>query len=186
MEHYIPIAYLNDFIFCPRSIYYHQIYASFHQSNYHDKSQKQGLITHKAISDKTYSTAKHILQDLYVYSGYYGLCGKIDIYNSKTKTLIERKHQIKTIYDGQIFQLYGQYFALREMGYDVQNLNFYDASSNKTQIVKKPEEDRIMFKKFEETIDAIKNYRPSQDIYEPNIQKCLNCIYEKLCDVSPC
>lgn len=32
--------------------------------------------------------------------------GKIDLYRSKDKKLIERKYQLKNIYQGQIYQLW--------------------------------------------------------------------------------
>ena len=54
-----------------------------------------------------------------MYCEKYRLLGKIDIYDGKKKILRERKRQIKQVYDGYIFQLYGQYFSLIEMGYEV-------------------------------------------------------------------
>lgn len=44
--------------------------------------------------------------------------GKIDVYRKKEKMLIERKYQLKQIYQGQIYQLWGQMFCLQEMGID--------------------------------------------------------------------
>ncbi len=73
MQEYIAISTLNDFIFCPYSIYLHNV------ERYH-------------------------------------LMGKIDVYRKKEKMLIERKYQLKQIYQGQIYQLWGQMFCLQEMG----------------------------------------------------------------------
>ena len=49
MEPYLPISYLNDFIFCPRSIYFHQLYGRVNQRVYHTPAQTQGKAAHKAI-----------------------------------------------------------------------------------------------------------------------------------------
>ena len=82
MESYIPISYLNDFVFCPRSIYCHQLYGNISKRFYHTTSQTAGLNTHRTIDNKTYTTAKIVLQGLDIYSSKYGLCGKIDTYNT--------------------------------------------------------------------------------------------------------
>ena len=47
------------------------------------------------------------------------LMGKIDVYRADKKLLIERKYQLKQIFQGQIYQLWAQYFCLTEMGYEV-------------------------------------------------------------------
>ena len=94
MESYLPITYLNDFIFCPRSIYFHQRFAFYNQPLYHNKAQTIGKIKHETIEEKRYSTSKYILQNMDVYSEKYKLCGKIDVYNQKTKELVERKYHI--------------------------------------------------------------------------------------------
>ena len=35
---------MNDFIFCPLSIYYHQLYGELSERMYYDKAQLEGLI----------------------------------------------------------------------------------------------------------------------------------------------
>lgn len=45
---YIPISFLNDFIFCPRSIYFHQLYGRSNESIYHTTSQSEGKLAHKS------------------------------------------------------------------------------------------------------------------------------------------
>ena len=60
------------------------------------------------------------------------------IYLMLTKTLIERKKKITTIYDGYVFQLYAQYYCLIEMGYLVEKIQFYSFDSNKTYPIKLP------------------------------------------------
>jgi CRISPR-associated protein Cas4 len=115
-ENYIQISKLNDFIFCPRSIYFHGIYEDKKESNYHRTPQINGKIKHEAIDYGRYSTAKNILQGIEIYSEKFGLIGKIDVYDNRKKELIERKAKIKKIYQGYLYQVYAQYFCLVEMG----------------------------------------------------------------------
>lgn len=186
MFDYIPITYLNDFIFCPRSIYFHQLCEDKDQSLYHRQAQTNGKAKHETIESSSYSNRKNILQGIFVYCQKYKLCGKIDLLDINKETLSERKAQIKVIYDGYIFQLYAQYFALQEMGYKISKLNLYSYQDNKTYNVLLPSEDSIMMQKFENTIDAINKFNFEQHSDAINIQKCLNCIYEPLCDISVC
>lgn len=76
----------------------------------------------KKSDNAAYSTKVSMLQGISIYSEKYNIIGKIDIFDSEKGILTERKKKVKTIYDGYIFQLYAQYFSLREMGYVVPNL----------------------------------------------------------------
>lgn len=185
METYIPISYLNDFIFCPRSIYFHQLYGRASTRLYHTNDQAKGLAAHQTIDNKSYSTAKSILQGLEVFSDRYNLCGKIDIYDAKTKELVERKKKIKVIYPGYIFQIYAQYFGLVEMGYPVKKLKLYSMDDNKSYPIALPEADREQWQKFENLIDEIQSFDLAGE-FQPNSNKCQHCIYHNLCDVSLC
>lgn len=118
-EIYISISTLNDFIFCPYSIYLHNVYENTDESLFHATPQIQGRIGHETVDEKKSSTRKDVLQALPVYSEKYGLMGKIDVYKTKDKYLIERKYQLRQIYQGQIYQLWAQMFCLQEMGYEV-------------------------------------------------------------------
>ena len=109
MEDLIIISNLNDFIFCPASIYFHKLYGSQDNLLYQSSAQINGTKAHETIDEKTYSTRKSAMMSLDVYSEKYGLCGKIDLYESDKKRLIERKKHVRQIYDGYIFQLYAQY-----------------------------------------------------------------------------
>jgi CRISPR-associated exonuclease Cas4 len=122
MEAYIPISFLNDFIFCPRSIYFHQLYGNFNQLLYQQKPQVAGKAAHASIDEQTYSTSKNVLQGTEIYCERYKLCGKIDLFDADSGKLSERKREIKTIYDGYVFQVYAQYHALTEMGYKVKSI----------------------------------------------------------------
>ena len=64
------------------------------------------------------------LQSLPVMSEEYGLMGKIDIYKGREQKLIERKYQLRNIYQGQIYQLWAQYLCMKEMGYDVRAIAY--------------------------------------------------------------
>lgn len=60
MEDYIQIATLNDFIFCPYSIYLHNIYADSENSTYQATPQTRGSLAHQTVDQKihTYGYAK--------------------------------------------------------------------------------------------------------------------------------
>lgn len=185
MEAYMPISYLNDFIFCPRSIYFHQLFGRSEKRLYHTTNQSDGLIAHKTVDNQTYSTSKDVLQGLEVFSEKYGIGGKIDIYDSRKKLLTERKKKIKVVYDGYVFQLYAQFFCLDEMGYKVENIRLYSMDDNTAYSIEKPVDDAEMFKKFESLISKMKSFS-LEDEFETNINKCTHCIYNTICDVSVC
>ena len=99
MELYLKISYLNDFIFCPLSIYYHQLYGELSERMYYGSAQLDGKAAHSAIDEQRYSTHKNILQGMDIYSSEYNLCGKIDLFDTEKGLLTERKKHIETIYD---------------------------------------------------------------------------------------
>lgn len=185
MESYITLSYLNDFIFCPRSIYFHQLYSIYNEQFYKQKPQIAGTEAHSSIDNNTYSTKLTILQGTPIYCEKYKIAGKIDVYNIKTGRLTERKKSIKTIYDGYIFQVYAQFFALTEMGYSVKEIIIHDISHNKNYPILLPIENDIMFQKFEKLITQIQDYQLNET-FIPILEKCLNCIYATLCDKSLC
>ena len=104
-DDYIQISKLNDFIFCPYSIYLHNMYENFHASIYHSTYQVEGKAVHALIDDQNYSTSKHILQGVPVYSKKFKLVGKIDTFDLKEHELVERKNLVKEIYDGYKLQI---------------------------------------------------------------------------------
>ena len=186
MESYIPISFLNDFVFCPRSIYFHQLYGNLEKRTYQQKPQISGIIVHKTIDTKKYSTKKNVLQGLEIYSEKYGLCGKIDLFNKDSGKLTERKKSIKTIHDGYIFQLYAQYYSMVEMGYEVKSMTIYDISKNKTYNISLPEDYPEMQQKFENTIKALRNFNMDNPNFSQIESKCRGCIYFNLCDYNIC
>jgi len=183
MDGVIQISKINDFLFCPHSIYLHGIYESFHESIYHQDPQHKGKIVHEAIENGTYSSALRYMQGTAVYCQKYNLTGKIDIYDTQEKSLIERKYKIKKIYDGHKYQLYAQMFALIEMGYEVKNLYIHSLSDNKRYSIPCPEESEVA--KFDHTIAAIRAHTIDTEI-SVNPKKCAMCIYRQLCHKSLC
>lgn len=178
MGDYIQISKLNDFIFCPYSVYLHSVYEKFNQKTYHSAFQTVGKICHENIEEKKYTTAKWILQGLDVFSEKYGLVGKIDIFDTKKGSLVERKYKIKKIFDGYKYQLYAQMFCLEEAGYKIESLFIHSLSDNKRYRISLPDDAEI--KKFELLIKQIKDYSPSGN-FRKNLKKCSLCIYKLLC-----
>lgn len=180
MNDYISISTLNDFIFCPYSIYLHNVYMETDETMYHATPQTQGRIAHESVDKKTASNRANDILSLPVYSEEYGLMGKIDVYKVKEKKLIERKYQLKQIFQGHIYQLWAQMLCLREMGYDVESLAFYETSTNKTIPVAMPSETDIQ--KFKDFITHFRSFNPTTDSFTINPNKCSHCIYCNLCD----
>ena len=179
MEDYILISQLNDFIFCPYSIYLHNVYTDASEEVYHATPQTQGRIAHETVDKKTASRDKNTLLALPVYSEFYGLMGKIDVYNMQERKLIERKYQLRNIYQGQLYQLWAQMFCMQEMGYEVEQLAFYETSTNRVIPLQLPTQEDIV--KFESFLQKFRTYNPSEPIVV-NPNKCRHCIYCNLCD----
>lgn len=179
MEDYINISTLNDFIFCPYSIYLHNVYMETDECLYHATPQTRGKISHETIDSKSSSNRKNDLMSLPILSEEFGLFGKIDIYKGDEKKLIERKYQLKTIYQGQIYQLWAQYLCMVEMSYDVKSLAFYEISTNRMIPINVPNE--VQIKEFKLFLERFRSYNP-MDMIPTNPNKCKHCIYCSICD----
>jgi CRISPR-associated exonuclease Cas4 len=131
MTNAIPISWLNDYTFDPKSIYFHNVLADFDTQSYHQKPQIEGNLAHQGIEQKTYSNSKKYLISKLVFSQEFELIGKIDIFDKDQKILIERKNKINQIYQGHIYQLWAQYFCLLEEGFEIKKLKIYSISDNK-------------------------------------------------------
>ena len=180
MTDYIPLSTLNDFIFCPYSIYLHSVYMEAGEDLYKATPQTKGTIVHQGVDEKKGSTRKSDIMSLSVYCDELGISGKIDIYKQDKHLLIERKNNLKCIFRGQIYQLWGQYFCMKEMGYEIDRLAFYEISTNKLIEVELPgtlgKQELIAF------IEQFKNYNPASTTFKINPNKCIHCIYCNLCD----
>lgn len=178
-ENYIALSTLNDYIFCPYSIYLHNIYMEADEGLYHATPQTQGRIAHDAIDHKRSSTRKHDLMALAVKSDKLGIIGKIDIYKGDEHHLIERKYQLKQIFRGQQYQLWGEYFCMKEMGYEVDKISFYEISTN--TIIPQPIPGDDEFNELSHFVEQFKVYNPADPI-TTNPNKCSHCIYNPLCE----
>lgn len=78
---------LNDFIFCPVSIYFHMLYGETDRMLYQSQSQVKGTEAHKTIDTGSYSTRKNIITGMSAYCEEFGLVGKIDLYDAEKKQL---------------------------------------------------------------------------------------------------
>ena len=181
MEDPILITWLNDYVFCPKSIYYHNLYGTPNEISFQESSQINGKNAHESLDSGTYSTKRTILTGLFVYCERYGLIGKIDCFDADAHALIERKKKIKTVYDGYVFQLYGQYYAMQEMGYCIKKLFLHSLDDNKRIPVPLPEDDPQMEQKFEAVIQGL-HEMDVDSFVQSNPEKCARCIYEPLCD----
>lgn len=179
----IVISNLNDYIFCPVSIYFHSLDYDTDTLTYQDSYQINGTAAHKAVDSSTYSDNKNILQAISVYSEKYNLLGKIDLFDTENHILTERKKKVTRIYDGYIFQVYAQYFGLTEMGYSVDKIRIYSKDDNRMYPIALPDENPDMLKKFENLIKNMNNFK-LETFNQDNIEKCSNCIYETLCSFS--
>lgn len=182
-ENPLPISILNDFIFCPVSIYFHSLEQDMEKLISQDTFQINGTAAHRAVDNKIYSSKASILQSAFIYSEKYNLYGKIDIFDSESGILTERKKKISTVYDGYVFQLYAQYFALTEMQYSVNTLRLYSMDDNKIYPIELPSENGLMLRKFEQTVIDINSF-DMDCFHQTNLLKCTRCIYEPLCSFS--
>lgn len=180
MTDYIPLATLNDFIFCPYSIYLHNVYMEADEDVYKASPQTKGTIAHQSVDEKKGSTRRDDIMSLPVYSDVLGVSGKIDIYKRDKHLLVERKYNLKRIFRGQMYQLWGQYLCMKEMGYEVDKLAFYEISTNKMTDVPLPnEEERQELASF---VNQFKRFDPASTPFTINPNKCAHCIYCNLCD----
>ena len=181
MESPISITMLNDFVFCPISIYFHNLYDGVERNLYQGKSQINGTKAHETIDNSTLKNSKTLIYAKEVYCEKYNLFGKIDCYNVQNKTLIERKKRVFTIYDGYVYQLYAQYFAMTEMGYAVEKLVIHSIDDNKNYVIDLPNQNQIMLQKFENIILQINDFE-IDNYRQTNPEKCKKCIYSSYCD----
>lgn len=175
----VPISMLNDFVFCPYSIYLHNIYMEADEDTYHAVPQVRGKISHYTIDKKNYSSSKDVLVSLPVFSNRLGVYGVIDIYDKKQKQLIERKYRLKKIFRGQLYQLWAQYYCMVEMGYSVEEIAFYEMATNVSHVVAIPSDEDIL--ELRDAIERFRCFSPDSE-YVQEAGKCSHCIYVNLCD----
>ena len=89
MDEYIAISTLNDFIFCPYSIYLHNVYMGGDEELVYATPQTQGKASHETIDKKRYSSRQADIVALPVFSDELGIKGKIDVYKGQEKLLMK-------------------------------------------------------------------------------------------------
>ncbi len=179
MHQTIQISKINDYVFCPHSLFFHSVYDDFDKKTYQQIPQIKGSLNHKVIDRQEYSSKKRYLQGLYVFSEKYNLSGKIDIYDVSSKSLIERKSRIKKIYDGYVFQLLAQKICLEEMGYQVDQLILHSLEDNKRYCINQIS--KVTKLDFFNVIQGIWKYLDNPGAVTINKNKCSKCIYRSLC-----
>ena len=180
MEDPIPFTYLNDFLFCPASIYFHNLMGGLDRTSAQSRCQIEGTSAHARIDR---GSSDGLMMGMSVYSEQLGLYGSIDMFDPRTGTLTERKNLIRNVYDGFVFQLYAQYYAMTESGYDVRRLRLHSLKDNRNYDIPLPSENPDMDQRFRELIDRMHNYRMSSP-HDVNPLKCARCIYEPVCGYS--
>ena len=61
MDDCIIFSNISDFIFCPASIYFHNLYGSRETITYQNHYQINGTKEHETVDTNTYSTQKEII-----------------------------------------------------------------------------------------------------------------------------
>jgi len=178
MEEYITFTQINDFLFSPASLYMHAAYSEKAASFFKQKPQIEGSIAHEAIEEGKYSTSAHTVSAKTVFSEKYGILGKIDIYDAKSKILIERKNRISKIYIGHIYQVWAQYFAMREHGFEVKKIYIYSKKDNKKYEIKLP--NKKDEKEFAKVLKQIREFKAEKLLQNHTDQKGAKSIYGAL------
>ena len=142
--------------------------------------QTKGTIAHRKLDEKKSSTRKDYIMSLPVCSDELGISGKIDVYKQDLRLLVERKNNLRNVFRGQVYQLWGQYFCMIEMGYQVERLAFYEISTNKMTEVALPGEQGK--REILSLLQTFKTYDPLTTYFKVNSKKCAHCIYCNLCD----
>jgi CRISPR-associated protein Cas4 len=93
-----------------------------------------------------------------LYCEKYKIAGKIDYFNTKTGELVERKNKISYLHKGYMYQIWGQYFALREAGHRVRTLSIHSKTDNKKYNVPLPTQKDE--KDFASLLQKMRNFDP--------------------------
>jgi len=141
MDNYIAISTLNDFIFCPYSIYLHNVYMETDKEVYHATPQTRGRIAHETVDEKRTSNRADELQSLPVISHTYGLTGSLVcdlmepfrcIVDKTIRTAVNRKQISEKDYDVHK----GEYRLKKEKNKEYSKLFFDNLVPYKQEIFK--------------------------------------------------
>ena len=101
------------------------------------------------------------------------------MYDTRTKTLTERKTRIKRIYDGHRYQRFAQVFCLEEIGYSVESLCIQSLQDNRRYHIPLPTS--LEVEQFEETLQKIRRFDPATDAIDSQSEiNCRASIYRHL------
>ena len=114
-ENPIVISNLNDFIFCPVSIYFHSLEEETNEIVLQDSFQLNGTAAHIKSDSAAYSTKKSMLQGISIYCEKYNLCGKIDTFDVDNGILTEIKMSIKDIFFNLVILAKYKNFVMQRM-----------------------------------------------------------------------
>ena len=181
MEELLPMTSINDFLFCPRSLYYGNIFRrSLGKDAFQQTPQKKGLAAHRTVDEGAYSSRQDVMTGRMVFCETFGLLGRIDIYDARTRTLTERKWSVTAVWEGYRMQLYAQCRALAEMGWPVDFLKLHSKKDNRTHDIPLPGEED--WRRLAEILEGMRGFRLDAP-FDRNPKKCAGCIYRELCDV---
>lgn len=178
MDGYVAFSQLNDFLFCPHSLYIHECYRPYSTALYHDQPQVAGKLTHETIDQNNYNKRDWIT-GMWLCSPLLRICGRADLFNPKTGELVERKRLIRRIYLGQLMQIWAQWYCLEEMCYPVRCLAIHSLADNTRYPLDPPTP--IQKESLCNLVGHIFAYDPHHSPPAANPAKCAFCIYAHLC-----
>lgn len=182
MDGYISFSELNDFLYCPHSLYLHSLYKNYKTQIYHDTPQTDGKAAHETIDQNTYKRGGW-QSGRWLCSPDYKIYGKCDLYNPHTGELVERKKTVRKVYGGQKMQVWAQAACLEEMGEIVSSIRIHSMTDNKSYEIANL--DANVKRSLHDLISQIQTFRLA-DMSEMAIdcEKCKECIYSPLYPIS--
>ena len=184
MDGYVSFSELNDFLFCPQSLYLHTLYKNYKSNIYHDTPQADGKAAHETIDQNTYNRAGWET-GVWLCSPSHMIYGRCDLYNPSTGELVERKRTIKKVYEGQRMQAWAQAICLMDMQRSVTSITLHSLTDNVRH--KLPIPDDLITSRVNLLVQEIQAYKAN---YNANVSvsvsdtRCRRCIYAPLCPVA--
>jgi len=183
---YIPLRYLNEYVYCPRLGYLEMAYGEFEDNEF----TVDGTIKHRAVeAEKGRGKNRDSLRmtSLLLSSERLGLIGKIDLLegNEQEFSPIEYKRgkipkNEARVYEPERVQLCAQGLILRDNGYPSSKGYVYFADSHRRVEVIFDEE------LIQKTLNTISEFREALKGDEPpppldGSRKCMGCSLNKIC-----
>lgn len=183
---YIPLRYLNEYVYCPRLGYLELVYSEFEDNIF----TVDGAIKHRAVEKekgKNGNSETVHMTSVLLSSEDLGLIGKIDLLEidegnyfpvEYKRGKIPNKEQ--KIYDPEKIQLCAQGLLLRDNGYPCSKGYLYFADSHRR--IEVPFDGELI----QRTRSLIREFRKIISCDEPppplvNSRKCIGCSLNKIC-----